>query len=203
MSSRKPMLSIFCPLHLRMRVSISCNFKALRLIKSKRRPGVPTTIWAPDLRALICFSMLESTVNWANFHSLCYDQSGRVLLDFEMLSSRAKDDQGFWIVASFLYDFQGLASQRLRFSCTSLGFWPTPPLKSQWNGLFLDGTCFYKSSFSKSLLANQQTSKFIKLLFFFFLKMVRSHPIALSIYFSFHDVLLKTRYRKPASFPRK
>ena len=38
---------------------MSCNLKALRLIKSKRRPGVPTTIWAPDLRALICFSMLD------------------------------------------------------------------------------------------------------------------------------------------------
>ena len=43
----------------KIKVSISCNFKALRLIKSSKRPGVPTTMWAPDLRALICFSILE------------------------------------------------------------------------------------------------------------------------------------------------
>ena len=57
-SSRKPMLSISSASS-KIKVSILLSLRALRLIRSRRRPGVPTTIWAPERRALICFSMLE------------------------------------------------------------------------------------------------------------------------------------------------
>ena len=43
----------------KIKVSILLSLRALRLIRSRRRPGVPTTMWAPERRALICFSMLE------------------------------------------------------------------------------------------------------------------------------------------------
>ena len=57
-SSKKPMLSISSASS-RIRVSTPSKRKALRLIKSNRRPGVPTTMWAPDRRAFICLSILE------------------------------------------------------------------------------------------------------------------------------------------------
>ena len=43
----------------KIKVSMLFSLRALRLIRSRRRPGVPTTMWAPERRALICFSMLE------------------------------------------------------------------------------------------------------------------------------------------------
>ncbi|WP_237739149.1 hypothetical protein, partial [Streptococcus sp. GMD4S] len=67
-----------------------------------------------------------------------------------------------------------------------------------WMGLASTNPAF---SISASNSADKLNS--LNFTFFFFLKMVRSHPIALSIYFSFHDVSsTKMRYRV-ASFPRK
>ena len=43
----------------RIKVSSWSSLIALRLIKSTKRPGVPTTICAPALSPLICFSILE------------------------------------------------------------------------------------------------------------------------------------------------
>ena len=95
-----------------------------------------------------------------------------------------------WMVASSVRIFQGLASQRLQFSCTCLSLTDNVfSFESQWNGLFLDGTGFYKSSFSISASNSADKLNSLNFTLFFFLKVVQKPPYRALVYtFSFHDV---------------
>ncbi len=175
MSSRKPMLSISSASS-RMRVSHVISKPCVW--SSPRDDLVFANDMSTRLKGFDLFFNAWTTVNWANFSPFCYDQSGRVLLDFEQ---RVHELERWPRLEEAVFRFfNRLASQRLRLPVPSLG-WLMSFLKSQWVCSWIGLAS--KFSFFQSLAISRQV-KFIKISrFFFFLKMVRSHPIALSIYF--------------------
>ena len=180
MSSRKPMLSISSASS-KIKVSILLSLRALRLIRSRRRPGVPTTMWAPERRALICFSMLEPPYTERTLTPLSRPKRKSSSWDCTA-NSRVGAITRAWIVFSSVRILSRVGKPKAAVLPVPVCAWPMTSLPSRASGIvnsWIGDGCSKPAATTADWMSSDRFKSVNFKVFFFLLKVVRSYLMRL------------------------
>ncbi len=126
----------------------------LKTVVRSRGDTGSTTIWAPDLRALLFQCLI--TMYWACTELPYHDQKRDNSLWLWTTSSRSGRWPGAWIVASSVQFFKGRQAKSCSFPVPVTGLTDNVPCLQGQEWFVLGSDQLHKNSF-QSLIANQRT----------------------------------------------